>query len=146
MNSKRLILTISATLVLVGCQGGPAVSSIAHRCVPPAYPALRVSPMTVRREVTSTTSDEIEKVRASYLELFLSSRGDGSHATGKWSLRQLGERYMFECSGAPNDYEVEFGCILLTPSNKGTSILRIWDITEGGVGCLSLLEIPVEDN
>lgn len=138
MTKRHLILKVFIALVLAGCQGSPAVSTTVHKCVPPAYPSFQVSALTVRRGVNTTTKHEIEKVRTAYFDFFHLDPVDSPQADRRWTFRQLGDGYLFECSGIPNDYEIEFGCILLTPTAMGTSTQRLWDITEGGVSCLSL--------
>ena len=140
---RLLVLIVVALLLLTSCQRGPAVSRSYHRCVPPAYPTLQTSPMVARRGVLGTTTDPVEKVSDIFKNL-LNPDPWMAHTPGTlWMMKAVGEGYLFQCFNTPSDLETEFGCILLADNGKGgTSIERMWDTSEGGLTCATLLQIP----
>jgi hypothetical protein len=141
----RLFLALSLTATLVsGCWKGYSISANNHKCPPPAYPGMSVSPMIARESVRSTTTDTVDKVRDGYINQIKPDPWLGPSTGALWTYRQRGNKYLFECVNVPNGYEIEVGCVFLTPASLGTSIERMWDITEGGVNCTSLLHAPAE--
>lgn len=100
--------------------------------------------MVARKSELSTTTDAVEDVREVYADL-LNPDPWMIHTPGNlWSIRAIGAGYLFECFNTPSDLESEFGCILLTANESGTSIERMWDTSEGGISCATLLEVPLE--
>ena len=115
-----------------------------YQCVPPDYPALKTSPMTAGTPIKSFTTDGIEKVRDAYVS-FLNAAPSQREITKDrlWKVETVKQDYLLQCYYSPTDLDLECGGILLVPTETGTSIERVWHVSEG-MGCEQFLEVPKE--
>lgn len=144
-NFGLVLAAAITTAFLLGCWRGYSISEEYHKCVPPDYPALRTAPMIAREAATSSTTQSVDRVRDTYAARFKPDNLMGPYTPGiLWTIEPLAKGYLFDCSSSPNRYEVETGCVLLTPTNTGTTVTRMWDISEGGLNCRTILHIPYE--
>lgn len=136
---------ITTAFLLLSCWRGYSISEEYHKCVPPDYPSLRTAAMIAREAAASSTADSVERVRDVYVSLFKPDNPLGPYTPGTlWTIEPIAKGYLFECSSSPNRYEIETGCVLLTPASTGTTVTRMWDISEGGLNCRTILHIPNE--
>lgn len=143
--TKRLFLLLLVTgTLLESCQPGPAISANYHKCLPPAYTSLQTSTMVARASALSSTTDPIERVSETYIQFLKPDPWMEHTRDNLWSFTPIGQGYLFQCYNTPSDLESEFGCILLTANSSGTSIERMWDTSEGGISCISLLHRSIE--
>ena len=115
-----------------------------YQCLPPDYPALKTSPMTTGTPIKSFTTDGIEKVRDAYVS-FLGAVPSQEEITKDrlWKLESVKQDYLLQCYNSPTDLDLECGGILLVPTETGTSIERVWHVSEG-MGCEQFLGVPKE--
>jgi hypothetical protein len=115
-----------------------------YQCVPPDYPALLTSPMTTGTPIKSFTTDGIEKVRDAYVSLLNAVPSQEELTKDKlWKVERVKQDYLLQCYNSPTHLDLECGGILLVPTEAGTSIERVWHVSEG-MGCEQFLEVPKE--
>lgn len=137
------LILIVAVAILCSCGPGYAVSNSSHRCAPPQYPSLQVVPMKVRQVVSTVSDDPVEQVRDVYIRLLRPVDWQNTASSSSyWRIQSVAGSYLLQCISSPNRYEVEVGCILISPQDHRTLIKRLWALSEGGVGCANHFDLP----